>query len=373
MAFTRRGFLSSLGAGAMVTAGNAIPPLAFAFEPTRAAAAGNPIILDSNENAYGAPESAFRGMREALSLSNRYPDFADEMLVEKLAAMHKVTPEQIILGCGSGELLKIAAEAFTSTKNPVVTAHPTFEVIARVAERNGAAAKRIPLNAKHEHDLDAMLAATTPDTGLAYICNPNNPTANITPRAAIEKFLAAVPEPTVVMIDEAYHHFVDSPDYVSFLDKPYARERLIILRTFSKIYGMAGLRVGYGVAPKPIIAKMQNYAIGSNVNCVAGNAALAALDDRTYVPMAATRNARDRAEFERQAKKRNLTFIPSQSNFVMLDTKRPVRQVIQHFRENNIRIGRPFAVLDTHARISLSTPADMEAFWRIWDKLPARA
>jgi histidinol-phosphate aminotransferase len=373
MAFTRRGFLTSLGAGAVAGAAGAIPPLSFALEPSRTAAPGGPIILDSNENAYGACDASMRAMREALSISNRYPDFADETLVERLAALHKVSPDQVILGCGSGELLNIAAVAFTAPKHAVVTANPTFEVIARVAERNGATAHRLPLTAKHEHDLDAMLAKTDASTGLVYICNPNNPTASITPRAGIEKFLAAAPEQTVVMIDEAYHHFVDSPDYISFLDKPYSRERLIILRTFSKIYGMAGLRLGYGIAPKPIIERMQNFAFGANVNCVAGKAGIAALEDRTYVPMAATRNARDRAEFVRQAHKRNLGHIESQANFVMLDTKRPVRQVIQHFRDNNIRIGRPFALLETHARISLSTPADMQAFWQVWDKLPARA
>src|SRR6185436_6019151 len=278
MPFTRRGFLSSLSAGAVVGASHALPPRAFAREPSRAATPGGPVILDSNENAYGACESSFHAMRDSLSVSNRYPDFADETLVEKLAAMHRVKPENVILGCGSGELLNTAAQAFTGPKNPVVTANPTFEVIARVAERNGSTAYRVPLNAKHEHDIDAMLAKVDASTGLVYVCNPNNPTANITPRAAIEKLLAATPEQTVVMVDEAYHHFVDSPDYVSFLEKPYSRERLIILRTFSKIYGMAGLRLGYAIAPKPIIDRMQNYAFGSNVNCGAGRAGIAALD-----------------------------------------------------------------------------------------------
>ena len=372
MSFSRRGFLSSFGAGAVASAAASFPPLTAAFEPTRAFR-GGVVILDSNENAYGACDASFAAMRESLSVSNRYPDFADDTLIEKLAAMNKVKPENVILGCGSGELLNIAAQAFTGPKNAIVTANPTFEVIAMVAERMGATAHRVPLNAKYEHDLDAMLAKTDASTGLVYICNPNNPTASITPRAAIEKFLAAAPPATVVMIDEAYHHFADSPEYTSFLEKPYSRERLIILRTFSKIYGMAGLRLGYGIAPQPIIDKMRTYSFGSNVNCVAGKAGIAALDATGYVPMAAARNARDRAEFMRQAKKRNLSFIDSQANFVMLDTKRPVRQVIQHFRESNIRIGRPFALLDTHARISLSTPADMEAFWQVWDKLPARA
>jgi histidinol-phosphate aminotransferase len=208
---------------------------------------------------------------------------------------------------------------------------------------------------------------------LVYICNPNNPTASITPRAEIEQFLAAVPEQTVVLIDEAYHHFANSPDYVSFLDKPYPRERLIVLRTFSKIYGMAGLRLGYGVAPKALIDSMGHHSFSSNVNCVVSKAAIAALDDAAYVPAAAQRNARDRAEFVRQAEHRKLKAIPSQANFIMIDSRRPVREVITHFRENNIRVGRPFPPYDTFVRISLGTPGDMTAFWRVWDQLPARA
>jgi histidinol-phosphate aminotransferase len=372
MNISRRGFLKSATGTAAASA--AIAALPFAIEPLRASTfAGGPVILDSNENAYGAPASALRAMRDAMTLSNRYPDFAYDDLAARLSTMHKVHSEHLIFGCGSGELLKVAAEAFTGPDRPAVVAAPTFELLGMVAQRCGAKVHSVPLTSSHRHDLDAMLAVARSGAGLVYICNPNNPTASITPRVEIEKFLAAVPEQTYVLIDEAYHHFVDSPDYVSFLDKPYARERLIILRTFSKIYGMAGLRLGFGVAPAGVITAMRDHSFFSNVNCVVAKAAVAALDDTGYVPAAAQRNARDRSEFARQAAHRQLTVIPSQANFVMLDSKRPVKEVIEHFSTNNVRIGRPFPPYETHVRISLGTPADMSAFWRAWDKLPGRA
>jgi histidinol-phosphate aminotransferase len=372
MNLSRRGFLRSVTGTAAATAAAAALP--FAIEPLRASTTpSGTIALDSNENAYGAPESALRAMRNAMGISNRYPDFANDDLAHRLSAMFRVRPEQLTFGCGSGELLKIAAETFTGPNRSVVVADPTFELIAHIAERGGAKTHHIALTKDHHHDLDAMLVAAKAGAGLVYICNPNNPTATITPRAEIEKFLAAVPEETVVLIDEAYHHFVDSPEYVSFLEKPFPRERLIVLRTFSKIYGMAGLRLGFGVAPPKLIEAMSEHSFSSNVNCIAGKAAVAVLDDPRCVPAAAQRNARDRAEFFRQAEHRKLSVIPSQANFVMVDSRRPVREVIQHFRENSIRVGRPFPPYDTHVRVSLSTPADMATFWRVWDKMPARA
>jgi len=374
MTLTRRGFLTSItGATAATVATAALP---FTLEPTRASAAtkAGPVLLDSNENAYGAPASALRAMRTASSLSNRYPDYTADELGERLASMLKIKPEQIVFGCGSGELLKVAAEAFTGPDRPAVVADPTFELLGMMAMRGGAKVHHIALTSDHRHDLNAMLAAARAGgAGLVYICNPNNPTASITPRAQIEEFLSQVPESTTVLIDEAYHHFVASPDYVSFLEKPYSRQNLIILRTFSKIYGMAGLRLGYGVGTPAVLEKMRERCLSSNVNCVVSKAALAALDDTAYLTAASQRNARDRAEFVRQATHRQLNVIPSQANFLMFDSKRPVKEVIQHFRERNIRVGRPFPPYNTHVRISLGTPADMVAFWRAWDQLPARA
>src|SRR5271155_5255834 len=285
MAICRRDFFRTAAAGAAASAAIAtFPEFVFAGEPRRGMAgnfgppAGHGIILDSNENAYGAPESARAAMREALGIANRYPrDGAYENLIARIAKMNKVTDDQILLGCGSGELLRSVVEAFAVPDKNVITPSPTFESLGNHAKNRGLNVTRVPLTKNFTHDLDAMAAAITPQTGLIYICNPNNPTASITPRKDIDAFLARIPGNVTVIIDEAYHHFVSSPDYVSYLEKPSTNPKVVVLRTFSKIFGMAGLRVGYAVAQKPQMEKIRSCSFFDNVNCVAANAASAAL------------------------------------------------------------------------------------------------
>ena len=215
-----------------------------------------------------------------------------------------------------------------------------------------------------------MLRAARAGAGLVYVCSPNNPTGSLTPRKELEAFLTELPPAIPVIMDEAYHHYVASPDYLSFLDKPFQPERVIVLRTFSKIYGMAGLRVGYGVSSPERAKQIQAHQFADNVNGAGLQAAIAALEDARFLAPAAVRNALDRTEFVAQASARGLAVIPSQANFVMLEVKRPVGTVIKHFREAGIRIGRPFPPLDTHARLSLGTPAELRGFWKVWDQLP---
>jgi histidinol-phosphate aminotransferase len=372
MAISRRGFLGTVTTGVAATI--AFPELIFAGEPQRAHPTGGNIILDSNENAYGAPESARKAMHEALVVSNRYPhDGMYQGLIDRIAKLHKVASEQVVLGCGSGELLRNCVTAFCPPRSHVITPSPTFESLGRHAEAAGMKVSRVPLAKDFSHDLGAMLAAVTSDTSLIYICNPNNPTGSITPRKDIEAFLAKLPERVTVVLDEAYHHFADSADYVSFLDKPVARDRLVLLRTFSKIFGMAGLRIGYSVANKATTDQLFHSGFLDNVNCVAAVSATAAMDDAVFLAPAIQRNKKDREEFIRQVGARKLNFIPSQTNFVMVDSKRPVREVIKHFRDNSIRVGRPFPPYDTHVRISLGLPEEMTEFWRVWDKMPTRS
>jgi len=205
-----------------------------------------------------------------------------------------------------------------------------------------------------------------------YICNPNNPTASLTPRQDIEAFLAKLPAGVHVLIDEAYHHFATgAPEYVSFLDQPVDDARVIVARTFSKVYGLAGLRLGYAVAQEPAIEQLKRHKLWNGANGVVSGCGVAALDDRAGMEALAARIGRDRAEFVRQAEKRQLATVPSHANFVMLDTRRPVRNVIRHFQSHNILVGRPFPQMETHARISLGKPAEMEAFWKVWDQMPA--
>jgi histidinol-phosphate aminotransferase len=216
-----------------------------------------------------------------------------------------------------------------------------------------------------------MLKAAGTDAGLVYICNPNNPTGNVTPRADIDAFITRLPKTTRVLLDEAYHDFVPaSADYVSYIDRAPSDPRVIVARTFSKIYGLAGMRLGYGITTKDTAAEMRKHRLEDSLNVFVMRCAMASMDDTAGYRQAVQRNAADRDEFMRQAATRKLQPIPSCANFVMLATNRPIHALIDYFGKNAVRIGRPFPPLDRYARISLGTPEQMKEFWRVWDGLP---
>ena len=371
MSVSRRNFLRNVGIGAVAAGAVTALPLGESLlfaEPLRGGQPGGPIMLNSNENAYGTFSSVQAAMQRALEECNRYPE--NDRFLERVAALHKVKPEQVLAGCGSGEILKVAASAFTGPGKKLVQSSPTFEALGAYARTVGAEVVRVPQTANYAHDLDAMLAACGPGTGLVYICNPNNPTASLTPRSDLETFLKKLPAGVVVLMDEAYHHFVDSPEYASFLDRPVESEQLLVVRTFSKVYGLAGARLGYSVAPVPLTETMRPHRLFDSGNQMVLHGAQAALDDSAAMHAAVQRNARDREEFLRQAQTRKIAVVPSQANFLMVHTGRPVREVIAHFRQRSILVGRPFPPMETHLRVSLGLPAEMKAFWKAWDEMP---
>lgn len=384
MSISRRKLLRGMGVGAAVTA--VMPSLAELSFGTRVVAPGRllpgvaranavpaPIILSRNENSYGPSERVIAAMREAMHVANRYPDDESDILSTKIAALHNVKPEQVILGCGSGEILRMAAEAFTGPGRKLIVALPTFEALGHHAERRGAEVINVPLTKNWSHDLDAMLARSESSIGLIYICNPNNPTGSLTPRRELEGFIQKLPANAYVLIDEAYHHFVgETADYASFIERPINDNRVIVARTFSKIYGMAGMRVGYCVAAKPTAEKLAEHRLPENVNAIAARAASVALDDVEHVTMSRKRNARDRQEFFQQASTRKVSAINSHANFAMLNAGRPTMEVIEHFKKNGILVARRFPPLDTCVRVSLGTPAEMTEFWKAWDLMPAK-
>lgn len=340
------------------------------FEPQRTPSPGGPILLNSNENAYGALPSMLAAMKDATAQAHRYPN--GQALIARLAESHRVRPENILLGCGSGEILRMCVEAFTGPDAGVVIASPTYEAVGRHARLRGRRVTAIPLNARYEHDLDKMAEAAAAQTGLVFICNPNNPTASLTPRKAIEAFIGGLKGSQVVLVDEAYHEFaLGSPDYASFLEKPIHSDRVVVARTFSKIFGSAGIRVGYAVGPAGAIRRMREFALPYGVSVVATAAALAGLNDATALTAAIKRNEADRAEFLRQAQQRSVAVIPSWGNFAMVDTKRPIREAIDYFARHKIAIGRPFPPYETNARISFGRPDEMQAFWKAWDGMKA--
>ncbi len=370
MAISRRGFLGTISAGAAAAAVARMPVADFAWaEPPRVKTPGGPILLNSNENPYGAFPSVHQALTDAQAVCNRYPWHQCEKLAEMLAARHKVKQEQIILGNGSVDVLRMAGEAFCGPSKPLVQASPTFEALAMYAKRYQTPLVTVPLRSDYAHDLEAMRKPAR-TAGLVYICNPNNPTGSITPRRDIEAFLGRLgSDGPYVLIDEAYHHFADSPEYVSFLDRPVDYPRLLVIRTFSKVYGMAGLRLGYSISSKEVAERLHGFSVFNTPNGPAALAGMAALEDEAAEKAAARKVVADRAEFMQQAQARKLRVLPSQANFVMMETGRPVKQVIEQLKQRNILIGRPFPPMDTYARISLSTAEDMRQFWKVWDQL----
>lgn len=386
MAISRRNFFRNLGAGAIV--GAAAPalrglPIAAATElalwgnsvsaelPAPGATVAEPILLYRNENPYGPSEKVLAVLRDSASVANRYPRTEYDTLIDKLAALHHVKREQIVLGCGSGEILCMAAMAYLKPGKKLVEAAPTFPALGKLAQTTGIEVADVPLNKRYEHDLSAMLDHAGSSTGLVYIVNPNNPTGSLTPRKDIDAFISKLPATTTILVDEAYHHFATpGGTYESFLDRPIDDPRLIVARTFSKIYALAGMRIGYAVASPENIKRLATGFPGWSVSVVSARAASAALEDVEYVRLGVKRNADDRQEFMNQVNARMLRAIDSQTNFIMLNPMRPPEQVIDHLKKHNILIGPRYPVLDKYIRVSLGTPPEMQEFWRVWDLMP---
>jgi histidinol-phosphate aminotransferase len=386
MSVSRRKLLRDIGVGAVV--GAAAPalrgfPLTSATEAPRAnsvaadqlsrvATAADPVLLYRNENPYGPSEKVLAVLRESVASGNRYPRTEYDTLIGKLAALHNVKQEQIVLGCGSGEILGMAALAFLKPGKKLVQAAPTFPSLGKLAQGAGIEVASVPLNKRYEHDLAAMQDAARASTGIVYIVNPNNPTGTITPRKDIEAFIGKLPSDVIVLIDEAYHHFVTpNTAYESFLERHFDDPRIVVSRTFSKIYGLAGMRIGYAVATPELAKKLPAGFPNWSVSVVSARAASAALDDVDYVLLGIKRNTDDRQEFMNQVNARMLRAIDSQANFVMVNPMRPPDEVIEHLKKNHILIGPKYPVLDKYIRVSLGTPNEMQAFWRAWDLLPS--
>ena len=372
MPISRRDLFRQLGIGAAATA--ALPSLAeiglgAALPFPASSGSAGPVILSRNENAYGPSEKVIAAMRGTVHAANRYPLAQDDELRDRVAALHSIKAERIVFGCGSSEILTTAVASFAGPGKKIITASPTFELPGHAAQIEGSEVITVPLDKSFGHDLGAMLSKADASTGLIYICNPNNPTASITPRAGIEDFLRKLPRTAMVLIDEAYHHFVPSTaSYASFIDKPVDDDRLIVARTFSKVYGLAGIRVGYAVASPEVAEKLSARCIPAGVNLAA---AVSALEDQEFVRACVKSNGENRQEFSNQAKARKLATIDSNANFVMMNAQRPARQVIEHFKKNGVLIGRPFPPLDNYIRVTLGKSAEMAEFWRVWDLAPA--
>ena len=327
-------------------------------QPTPAGA----VRLNFNENPYGPSPKARAALADCSPMANRYPDEAYRQVIAALAQKYNVQSENIILGCGSTEILRAADDAFLDPSKNVVAAAPTFEAVLDYARVLHSNAVPIPLTPDHRHDLPKMAAACTSKTGVAYVCNPNNPTGTIVARDELAAFVQSVPPTTLIVVDEAYYDFADDPRYSSAVEFIPAHPNIIVAHTFSKIYGMAGMRLGYAIGAKEPIARLREQLVKDNGNAAVLQAALVSLADNDHVA-----SCRAQLNGTRQWLCAELTndprpFIPSQANFVMLDMGADVKPIIELFRARNIIVGRRFAAMPNFLRVTIGTQQETESF-----------
>lgn len=380
MPLSRRNFVSALGLGGV---GLMSPPLLSGRGSEHrlaawAAESGEPvrvdlIRLDSNENPNGPGSRALEALQAMLGESNRYPDAGEVTLRAAIAREHGVSAENVVLGAGSGEILRMCVEAFTSTSKHLVSASPTFEPPERFARLLGRPVVAVPVDAALRLDLDGMAAGSL-GAGLVFFCNPNNPTATVHGEMAVKSFIGRIrrssPE-TVILVDEAYHEYVDDRTYATAIPMAIADPRVVVSRTFSKVFGMAGLRAGYAIAHADTAGRLQAYRIGSGTNVLALATAAASISDHAHVADEQRKNrevkAYTRAFFEGAGFKVG----PSDTNFLMIDLRRDPRAVRAACRENGIAVGRPFPPLDTWLRVSIGTMSEMRQATEVFKKVLA--
>ena len=280
---------------------------------------GEPIKLASNENPLGPSPRAAAAVRAAVDELNRYPDGASWALREKIAAHHKVGANRIFVASGSVEVLNLLAFLFVRPGLNVVFTEHGFAIYPLAAAAAGGASKVVPMRPGYQFDLDGIAGAIDPATRIVFLDNPNNPTGSIFRRAEWERFLERVPEHVVIVADEAYFEFVRDPDYPDSLAYHDGRRMIVTLRTFSKIFGLAGLRVGYAVSSPSMIRLLNNVRQPFNVTSLAQVAALAAMDDAEHVRKTLEVNAAGMAYLEREFKRLGVAYVPSQANFILAD------------------------------------------------------
>jgi histidinol-phosphate aminotransferase len=332
--------------------------------------------LANNENPYGPSEVVIQAMTKAFKYANRY-GYPDGNLVEAIAKHHDVAMNQVMVAAGSGEILDVCCTALLQDGRKIVGSDPSYEILYSNASNLKAETIRIPLLADYRQDIPAMIRATRKNhrqVGFVYLCNPNNPTGRVVTRDEIRQLLDGIPEDVPVLIDEAYHHFVEDPAYETSMKYVKEGRPVIVARTFSKIAGLAGMRLGYAVATRDQLAVLRPYATGSVNACVRWGGA-AALADKANEDKVRTITIDLRRKAVAELRTLGYESIPSEANFFMVHLKRPVQPVIEEFRKKNILVGRPFPPLNESLRVSVGTPDEMARFMVAFKAImgPARA
>lgn len=375
MSLSRRGFITRLAPG-----GDAYAAAFIAARGREALAAeslygevgalvpppANEIRISSNENPLGPGQHALDAIAGKFPEAGRYPFNStpnDGALLAAIAAKFGAKPENVVLGAGSGEILTNAVRAFTSASRPLVTAWPSFENPHTTAEKIGTPIKETPLDAQLRIDIPKMLAAVK-GAGLVFFCNPNNPTATVHGATAVADFVKAVRQAspdTVILIDEAYHDYVTDPSYRSAVELAMSTPNVFVARTFSKAYGMAGLRIGYGIGQPAVIKELARYKMPYNVSVPGIAAGIASIGNQPHIDRERARNTEVRAFTTQALQQMGFKGTDSQANFIFVDLKRPAREFRQACAQHGVMVGRDFPPYEkTHCRISIGTMDEMQ-------------
>ena len=320
-----------------------------------------PILLNANENPYSPSDSMKQVLIRNFDLTCRYPFRILSDLVQAIALKEGVSKDHVVVTGGSTEGLHAAGLIYGMNGGEIIAADPTFQSLLRYAENHGATIHRVPLNERLEHDLDAMAAKINKKTSLVFVCNPNNPTGTIVKANAMIEFCRAHDQEAVIFSDEAYYDFITEADYPSMIELVKEGRNVIVSKTFSKVYGLAGLRVGYLIA-KPEIARKLKASVMANTNVFAIMAAQAALKDDDFYKFSIAKNMEAKNLIYKTLDEMDLKYIPSHSNFVFFQSGIPISDLMASMKEEGIIIGRPFPPFDQWARISTGTIEDMQQF-----------
>ena len=375
---SRRNFL--LGSSAVVAAGamQGIPGTPFspplnlmksALGQGGIAMPDTPIRMNSNENPWGPSRAALRAINAAVEEANLYTYFLQGEMSELIGGQQNIGPEHISVGAGSAEILKLGGLLARMDEGSIVVPDPTFEDLPRYAANNGSEVIRVPVNGDMAIDLEAMASAIRRDTKLVYICNPNNPIPTIVEKNALRDFVLEISRDRMVFVDEAYHEFVDNPDYGTMMGLIRDGHRNIILaRTASKIHGLAGLRVGFGFSHPDLAAEINRRMTGT-VNIVGMRAALASYRDMEHSNFVLRKNKESLDITQGYFREAGVRHINSNANFTFVETGHDIAEVQARFAEHNIRVGRPFPPFRNWMRLSMAKPDEMRYFVQTYKKL----
>jgi histidinol-phosphate aminotransferase len=321
----------------------------------------SPIRLGSNENPYGPSEKMRKAMMDNFDLGCRYPWAFNASLREMIAIKEGVTPDHIVMVAGSTEGLKLTGITYAGRGDEIISGLPTFLSMMEYAKIWGAEVNWVPLDKNMDYDLDEIEKRISSKTKLVFLCNPNNPTGKLLPADRVLDFCESASKKTMIFSDEAYCDYIEDPDYPSMVELVKKGHDIIVSKTLSKVYGLAGIRVGYMVA-RPEIASKLSERVVANTNIMAIEAAKAALQDEAFYRFSLQKNIEARQMIESTLDELGLEYLPSQANFVFFHAKQDVRKLAEKMLEKGVIIGRPFSPFEEWCRISTGTLEEVAFF-----------